>query len=58
MTHIVHQGAYQIDDMPVPDGYTSIRAHEDSVAKAREVKEELGLTWNQYFEQAAEELQS
>lgn len=44
--------------MPVPDGYKDIRAHEDSIQKARKAKKELGLTWNEYLERAADELQS
>lgn len=44
--------------MPYPDGYKDIPAHESSIAKAREVKENLGLTWNQFLEQGAAELAS
>lgn len=40
-------------NMPVPDGYKEIQAHEDSIQKARETKKELGLTWNEYLERAA-----
>jgi len=42
--------------MPYPNGYKDIPAHEDSIAKAREVKEELGLTWNQFLKRGAAEL--
>jgi len=42
--------------MPYPNGYKDIPAHEDSIAKAREVKETLGLTWNQFLERGAAEL--
>jgi hypothetical protein len=44
--------------MPYPDGYKDIPAHENSIAKAREVKEDLGLTWNQFLERGAAELAS
>jgi len=42
--------------MPVPDGYTEIRAHKDSIQAAREVKQKLGLTWNEFLERGAIEL--
>jgi|GEM_PF-1935750 len=42
--------------MPVPDGYSRINAHEDSIQKARTVKEELGITWNAFLERGAAEL--
>lgn len=42
--------------MPYPDGYTQIDAHEDSIQKARGVKERLGLTWNEFLERGAIEL--
>ena len=42
--------------MPYPDDYKDIAAHEDSIKKAREIKEELGLTWSELLEQGAAEL--
>ena len=42
--------------MPVPEGYTNLKAHEDSIEKAREAKKDLGITWNEFLEHAAEEL--
>jgi hypothetical protein len=42
--------------MNSPQGYTRIAAHEDSIQKAREVKERLGLTWNEFLERGAIEL--
>jgi hypothetical protein len=42
--------------MPVPEDYTNLKAHEDSIQKAREAKQDLGLTWNDFLEHAAKEL--
>ena len=42
--------------MPIPDGYTNLLAHRDSIKEARQTKEDLELTWNQFLEKAAEEL--
>lgn len=42
--------------MPYPEGYKEIAAHEDSIQQARETKESLGLTWNEFLETAAKEL--
>lgn len=40
--------------MPVPDDYKNIMAHKDAIEKAREVKEDKGLTWTEYVEKSAE----
>jgi predicted NAD/FAD-binding protein len=42
--------------MPYPDSYQDIAAHEDSIQKARAVKEQLGLTWSDFLERGALEL--
>lgn len=42
--------------MGYPAGYKDIAAHENSIARAREVKEDLDLTWNQFLERGAAEL--
>jgi len=42
--------------MPYPENYKDIAAHEDSVQKARAVKEEFGLTWSEFLEQRATEI--
>ena len=42
--------------MPRPKGYKDIRAHEDSIAEAREAKKQLEITWNEFLESAAEQL--
>lgn len=42
--------------MGYPAGYKDIAAHESSIAKAREVKEDLDLTWNQFLKRGAAEL--
>lgn len=42
--------------MGYPDGYKDIAAHESSITKAREVKEDLELTWSEFLEQSATEL--
>lgn len=42
--------------MPYPDSYADIAAHEDSIRDARQVKEDLGLTWSEFLEQGAAEL--
>ena len=43
-------------DMAYPNGYKDIAAHQTSIAKAREVKEDLELTWNEFLERGAAEL--
>jgi hypothetical protein len=40
-----------------PDGYTTIRAHRDARNEARDTKERLNLSWNQFLRQAADELE-
>lgn len=42
--------------MGYPDNYKDIAAHKNSIAKARKIKEDLGLTWNQFLERGAAEL--
>jgi len=42
--------------MSYPSGYKEIAAHESSISTAREVKEDLGLTWNEFLERGAAEL--
>ena len=42
--------------MPRPEGYAEIPAHEDSIQQARETKQSLGLTWNEFLETAAKQL--
>ena len=42
--------------MPRPNGYAEIPAHEDAIQQARETKQSLGLTWNDYLELSAEKL--
>lgn len=42
--------------MPYPENYADIAAHEDSIKKARHVKEDLGLTWSQFLKRGAVEL--
>lgn len=42
--------------MGYPDGYKDIAAHESSISKARAVKKDLGLTWNEFLERGAAEL--
>lgn len=49
-------GQYLIEGMAVPHEYSRIRAHEDSIQAARRVKEKLDLTWNQFLERGALEL--
>jgi hypothetical protein len=42
--------------MPRPEGYAEIPAHKDSIQQARETKQSLGLTWNEFLETAARQL--
>jgi hypothetical protein len=42
--------------MPYPENYKDIAAHKHSIQKARGVKEDLGLTWNEFLEHGAIEL--
>lgn len=42
--------------MAYPDGYQTISAHKSSIDEAREIKEDLGLTWNEFLKQGAAEL--
>lgn len=42
--------------MPRPKGYAEIPAHEDAIQQARETKQSLGLTWNEFLETAAKQL--
>ena len=39
-----------------PDGYSAIPAHKESIEEARETKQSLGLTWNDYLELSAKRL--
>lgn len=49
-------GQYLIEGMAIPNEYSRIRAHEDSIQAARSAKEKLNLTWNQFLERGAMEL--
>lgn len=42
--------------MPRPKCYAEIPAHEDAIQQARETKQSLGVTWNQFLETAAKQL--
>ena len=42
--------------MPRPNGYAEIPAHEDAIQQARETKQSLDLTWNEFLEAAAKQL--
>ena len=42
--------------MPDSNGYTRISVHREERNRARKVKEELGLSWNSFLDQAADEL--
>lgn len=44
--------------MPYPDDYRDIAAHEDAVERAREVKEELDVTWSTFLKRGAAELRA
>ena len=47
----------QYSNMAFPENYTRIPAHEESIQQARSVKKSHGLTWNEFFEKAAEALE-
>jgi hypothetical protein len=38
--------------MPRPSHYGSIPADEDSIESARELKEQLNLTWSQFLDES------
>jgi len=42
--------------MGYPDGYSCVHADQESIAKARKIKENLDLSWSDFFERGATEL--